>query len=94
MQFLQFGVFEMDMLSNAVVPCPLLACPSKYKPDLEDLVADEKAREYWLECFENGLELVRSKHIRLSIFVSFSQLFYSKSWRGWAFEYYRFFANQ
>ena len=49
----------MDMLSNALVPCPLLLNPSKYKPDLEDLVADEKARDYWLKCFENGLDVVR-----------------------------------
>ena len=48
----------MDKLSNAVVPCPLLLDPIKYKPDLEDLVADEKAREYWLKCFETGLDLV------------------------------------
>jgi len=52
-----FGVFEIDKLSNAVVPCPLLLDQSKYKPDLEDLVADEKAREYWLNCFESGLNL-------------------------------------
>ena len=41
------------------MPCPLLLDQSKYKPDLEDLVADEKAREYWLNCFESGLSLVR-----------------------------------
>ena len=58
LSFYQFGVFEMDKLSNAVVPCPLLLEPSKYKPDLEDLVADEKAREYWLDCFETGLDMV------------------------------------
>eukprot|EP00112_Aurelia_sp_Birch-Aquarium-sp1_P015547 Seg3456.1 transcript_id=Seg3456.1/GoldUCD/mRNA.D3Y31 product="Pantothenate kinase 4" protein_id=Seg3456.1/GoldUCD/D3Y31 len=50
-----FDVLELDQLSNALVPCPLLLKPNKYKPDLEDLVADEKAREYWLTCFEDGL---------------------------------------
>lgn len=51
-------MLELDQLSNALVPCPLLLKPNKYKPDLEDLVADEKAREYWLTCFEDGLGVV------------------------------------
>ncbi|XP_065055956.1 4'-phosphopantetheine phosphatase-like [Rhopilema esculentum] len=52
-----FDVLELDQLSNALVSCPLLLNPDKYKPDLEDLVADEKARDYWLNCFEQGIDV-------------------------------------
>ncbi len=58
--FLQFGVLELDQLSNALVPCPSLLNLDKYKPDLEDLGNDEKARQYWLSCFEKGLDVVGS----------------------------------
>eukprot|EP00794_Sanderia_malayensis_P002842 gene2842-3287_t len=52
-----FDVLELDQLSNALVPCPLLSNLDQYKPDLEDLGTDEKARQYWLECFEKGLDV-------------------------------------
>eukprot|EP00794_Sanderia_malayensis_P002825 gene2825-3265_t len=54
---LLFDVLELDQLSNALVPCPLLSNLDQYKPDLEDLGTDEKARQYWLECFEKGLDV-------------------------------------
>lgn len=33
--------------------CPLLLNPSEYNPDTIDLIIDDEAREFWLNCFEN-----------------------------------------
>lgn len=47
-------------MDRVLHPFPLLYHPSKYRPDTEDLTADEAAREYWLDCFESGLHMVSS----------------------------------
>ena len=54
----QYDVLELDKFTHSLAPCPLLADPSGYKPDLENLGTDEEAREYWLNCFEKGIDLV------------------------------------
>ena len=37
---------------------PLLASPSEYFPDTQDLTADSDARDYWLTCFDEALDKV------------------------------------
>ncbi|XP_046852774.1 4'-phosphopantetheine phosphatase-like isoform X2 [Xenia sp. Carnegie-2017] len=56
-------VLELDRMDRVLHPFPLLYHPSKYRPDTEDLTADEAAREYWLDCFESGLHMVVSRAI-------------------------------
>lgn len=41
----------------------LLSSPSDYFPDTQDLTVDTEAREYWLSCFEDGLEKVVARAI-------------------------------
>jgi len=49
----------MDQFTHTLVPFPLLASPSDYFPDTQDLTVDTEAREYWLQCFEDALDKVR-----------------------------------
>lgn len=56
-------VLELDRMERSLVPFPLLYHPSKYRPDTEDLTADIAAREYWLDCFAKGLDMVVSRAI-------------------------------
>ena len=55
----------MDQFSHKLVPFPLLSSPSDYFPDTQDLTVDTDAREYWLSCFEDGLEKVSFLHFEL-----------------------------
>ena len=41
-----------------LVSCPLLLDLASYYPDTEDLLQNEDAREYWLQCFEDATEKV------------------------------------
>lgn len=54
----QYDVLEMDQFTFTLVPFPLLASPSDYFPDTQDLTVDTEAREYWLQCFEGALDKV------------------------------------
>lgn len=48
----------MDQFTHTLVPFPLLASHSDYFPDTQDLTVDTEARDYWLKCFEDGLDKV------------------------------------
>lgn len=48
----------MDQFTHTLVPFPLLASHSDYFPDTQDLTVDTEARDYWLDCFEDGLDKV------------------------------------
>jgi len=54
----RYDVLEMDQFTHTLVPFPLLASPSDYFPDTQDLTVDTEAREYWLQCFEDALDKV------------------------------------
>ena len=54
----QYDVLEMDQFTHTLVPFPLLASHSDYFPDTQDLTVDTEARDYWLNCFEDGLDKV------------------------------------
>lgn len=56
----QFDMLEMDRLERQLVNLHLLQDPSSYIPDTVDLTEDAPAREYWLDCFEEALDGVRS----------------------------------
>lgn len=56
----QFDLLEMDRLERPLVNLPLLLDPSSYVPDTVDLTDDALARKYWLSCFEEALDGVRS----------------------------------
>lgn len=58
-----YDVLEMDQFSHKLVPFPLLSSPSDYFPDTQDLTVDTDAREYWLSCFEDGLEKVVARAV-------------------------------
>ncbi|OQR70041.1 pantothenate kinase 4-like [Tropilaelaps mercedesae] len=47
----------------ALAPCSLLADVETYNPDREDLLADESAREQWLDCLYNGMDNVCAKAV-------------------------------
>ncbi|XP_075235661.1 4'-phosphopantetheine phosphatase-like isoform X2 [Lycorma delicatula] len=47
---------EMDRLESLLAFCPLLSDPANYIPDTVDLNADQEAREYWLQCFEESVD--------------------------------------
>ena len=64
----------MDQFSHTLVPFPLLSSPSDYFPDTQDLTVDTDAREYWLSCFEDGLEKVSFLHFELIQFSSLPSL--------------------
>lgn len=53
-----YDVLEMDQFTHTLVPFPLLASHSDYFPDTQDLTMDTEARDYWLKCFEDGLDKV------------------------------------
>lgn len=53
-----YDVLEMDQFTHTLVPFPLLASHSDYFPDTQDLTVDTEARDYWLNCFEDGLDKV------------------------------------
>lgn len=40
------------MESVRTTVCPLLLYPEKYEPDSVNLLKDEEARNYWLNCLE------------------------------------------
>ncbi|KAG1697217.1 Pantothenate kinase 4 [Nymphon striatum] len=47
---------EMDSYNKKLVYCPLLTDPGEYCPDTDDLTKDVDARNYWLDCFQNGID--------------------------------------
>lgn len=51
-------MLEMDRLERKLVNLPLLQDASSYIPDTVDLTEDALAREYWLYCFEEALDVV------------------------------------
>lgn len=53
-----FDTFQLDRIKLVFDTCPLLANPSSYEADLIDLAIDEDSREYWLDLFENGIDVV------------------------------------
>ena len=57
----QFDLLEMDRLERPLVNLPLLLDPSSYVPDTVNLTDDALARKYWLTCFEEALDGVRTK---------------------------------
>lgn len=75
--FFQYDVLEVDQFTHTLVPFPLLASPSDYFPDTQDLTVDTEAREYWLQCFEDALDKVRVVVliILLAVFTWSSLLF-------------------
>ncbi|KAI5710818.1 hypothetical protein M8J75_011640 [Diaphorina citri] len=46
---------ELDCWKSLLTFCPLLKDPESYVPDVVDLNADQEAREYWLNCFEESV---------------------------------------
>ncbi|ESO96157.1 hypothetical protein LOTGIDRAFT_116077 [Lottia gigantea] len=59
-----FDMLELDRLGKPLLPCPLLLDVKDYFPDTVDLTVDTDAREYWLQCFANGIEKVCSQAIK------------------------------
>uniref|UniRef100_A0A915ITW2 4'-phosphopantetheine phosphatase n=1 Tax=Romanomermis culicivorax TaxID=13658 RepID=A0A915ITW2_ROMCU len=49
-------LLEMDCSQKNLTSCPLLADATHYNPDTVDLTQDGEARDYWLECFEQGVD--------------------------------------
>lgn len=54
-------MLEMDRLERMLVNLPLLQDPSTYVADTVDLADDVLARQYWLSCFEEALDGVRTR---------------------------------
>ena len=53
-----FDMFQLDRIKLTFKPCPLLLNPPLYEPDLIDLIIDEDSREYWLDLFKNGIDVI------------------------------------
>eukprot|EP00048_Salpingoeca_helianthica_P002434 m.57211 g.57211 ORF g.57211 m.57211 type:complete len:815 (-) comp12096_c0_seq1:53-2497(-) len=48
------GMFQLDHRPRLYGQLPLLQDQGRYRPDLEDLIADAEARQYWLALFEES----------------------------------------
>ncbi|KAK6178482.1 hypothetical protein SNE40_013268 [Patella caerulea] len=59
-----FDMLELDRLDKPLLPCPLLLDAQNYLPDTVDLTQDEEAREYWLQCFTNGVDKTKQQAIK------------------------------
>eukprot|EP00095_Tigriopus_kingsejongensis_P003201 maker-scaffold50_size457468-snap-gene-0.18 protein:Tk03201 transcript:maker-scaffold50_size457468-snap-gene-0.18-mRNA-1 annotation:"hypothetical protein DAPPUDRAFT_327249" len=55
---------EIDRFETKLRFCPLLQDPLTYNPDTVDLIRDNDAREYWLQCLQDSLPKFTDRAIK------------------------------